>query len=200
LGLRCKRLWAIYHSGHLKRVPVCRGGGPSDSRECRAHSWQMAAAGAAADGDLAGRYCSSTVKNAAEECLPQGLRDDARPSSALSAPDEFARCVVIGKRHGSHLTRSAIQLKLVEGVRTAAPRALHAPAWYSEPAGNVAVDQSPDYRGGDGRARDARPFPFRLAGDAEQQQARGGAERFGLSLLPWADRSLFGTGSNPEQR
>jgi hypothetical protein len=50
----------------------------------------------------------------------------------------------------------------------------------SEPAGNIAFDQSSDHHGGDCRARDDRPLPVSTGGHAEQQEARGDAERFGL--------------------
>jgi hypothetical protein len=50
----------------------------------------------------------------------------------------------------------------------------------SEPAGNVAFDQPPDYCGGNGRAADARPLPSSAAGNSEKQKARGDAERLGL--------------------
>ena len=49
-------------------------------------------------------------------------------------------------------------------------------------AGSVALDQPPDHHGGHRRAGYAGPLPFGLAGDAEQQNAFGDAERGGLCL------------------
>jgi hypothetical protein len=47
-------------------------------------------------------------------------------------------------------------------------------------ARGVALDQAFNHHGGDGRAGDACSLPFRLGGDAEQQQALGDAEPLGL--------------------
>jgi hypothetical protein len=50
-------------------------------------------------------------------------------------------------------------------------------------AGSVGLDQSPDHHSSYGRTGDAGMLPIRFAGDAEQQDAFGDAERGGLDLF-----------------